>query len=57
VKFLRNLMKSLLRKLQAIIDGQGDYTKYQLEELYTQWVLFQDQNLCISKERLYPKYT
>jgi hypothetical protein len=45
VKFLRNLMKSLLRRLQAIIDRQGKHTKYEPEELYTQWALFQGHSL------------
>jgi hypothetical protein len=42
VKFLRNLMESLLKGLQAIIDGQGNHNKYPPEELYTytQWALF-----------------
>jgi hypothetical protein len=36
VKFLRNPIESLLRRLQ------GNHTKYRVspEELYTQWVLF-----------------
>jgi hypothetical protein len=40
VKFLRNLMESLLKELQAIIDGQGNHNKYPPEELYTQRALF-----------------
>jgi hypothetical protein len=34
-------MEFLLRRLLAIIDRQGNHTKYQPEELYTQWALFQ----------------
>jgi hypothetical protein len=45
VKFLRNLMDSLFRRLKAIIAEKGNCTKYQPEELYTQWTLFQGQNL------------
>jgi hypothetical protein len=30
--FLRTLMESLLRRLQAIIHGQGNLTKYQPKE-------------------------
>jgi hypothetical protein len=35
VKFLRNLVEFFLRRLLAISD-----TKFQPEELYTQWALF-----------------
>jgi hypothetical protein len=40
VKFLRNLMESLLKGLATIIDGQGNHNKYPPEELYTQCALF-----------------
>jgi hypothetical protein len=40
MKFLMNLMESLLRRLQAIIDGQDNHTKYQPGELYTLRALF-----------------
>jgi hypothetical protein len=39
VKFLRNLIESL----RAIIDGQGNCTEYNPEELYRQWALFWDK--------------
>jgi hypothetical protein len=31
-----NLMESLLRRLQAITDGEGNHMKYQPEEQYIQ---------------------
>jgi hypothetical protein len=34
IKFLRNLIEFLLRRLQAIIDGQGNHSKYPPEKLY-----------------------
>jgi hypothetical protein len=54
LKFLRNLMESLLRRLQAIIDGQGNPTKYQPEGLYTLWTLLMPKS--INKGGVYPNY-
>jgi hypothetical protein len=34
MKFLMNTMVSLIRRLQAINDVEGNHTKYLLEELY-----------------------
>jgi hypothetical protein len=39
VKLLRNLIESLLGRLQADIDWEGNYTQHKPEELYTQWAL------------------
>jgi hypothetical protein len=39
-KYLMNLMESLLRRLQAINDGEGNHIKYQPEKQYIQWALF-----------------
>jgi hypothetical protein len=39
-KFLWNPIKSLIRRLQAIIHGQINHTKYPSEELCTQRALF-----------------
>jgi hypothetical protein len=43
VKFLRNLMESLLGRLKVIKDGKKNHTKYPPEELYTQRTLFRDE--------------
>jgi hypothetical protein len=43
VKFLRNLMESLLGRLKVIKDGKKNHTKYPPEELYTQRALFRDE--------------
>jgi hypothetical protein len=32
MKFLMNTRVSLIRRLEAIIDGEGNHTKYLLEE-------------------------
>ncbi len=39
-KYLMSLMESLLKRLQAITDGEGDHIKYQPEEQYIRWTLF-----------------
>jgi hypothetical protein len=46
-------MEFLLRRLQAITDGQGNHNKYQPEELNTQRALFWAKS--INKRRVYPK--
>jgi hypothetical protein len=52
VKFLRNLMESLLGRLKVIKDGKKNHTKYPPEELYTQRALFRMKSR--KKKRIYP---
>jgi hypothetical protein len=50
-----NFIESLVRRLKAITNWQGNYTKYQLEVLYTQRALLRAK---IYKQwESYPKYT
>ncbi len=49
-KFLKNPVKSLLERLQTIINGQDNCIKYTPEELYTQWAFFRAKNLFLKGE-------
>jgi hypothetical protein len=55
VMVLRNLMESLLRRPQDIIDGQATILSTS-QKLYTQLALFSRLKL-LNKGRVYPKYT
>jgi hypothetical protein len=52
---LRNLMESLLRRLQDVIDQQATILSTS-QKLYTQNWPFAGLKL-LNKERVYPKYT
>jgi hypothetical protein len=52
---LRNLMESLLRRLQDIIDGQATILSTS-QKLYTEPALFSGLK-SLNKGRVYPKYT
>jgi hypothetical protein len=51
---LRNLIESLLRRLQDVIDRQASILST-IQKLYTQLALFSGLKL-LNKGRVYPKY-
>ncbi len=57
VMFLRNLIKPLPRRLQAIINGQENHTKYHVGSCTVHTKVTFSEPKSIDKERVYSKYT
>jgi hypothetical protein len=55
--FLRNLIKPLPRRLQAIINGQENHTKYHVGSCTVHTKVTFSEPKSIDKERVYSKYT
>jgi hypothetical protein len=50
-------MESLLRRMQAINDGQAKYTKHSQRNTTHNGPFSGPKNISINKGRVYPKYT